>query len=63
MATMLGGAMIPAVGFVTNEVQSRDSIYLIRLFFAGLPSAAFVFGAILFSKLEVREGSLTEFEN
>lgn len=53
MATILAGVMLSAVGYVANEIQSPESIFSIRVFFAALPSAGFILGAILFSRFDV----------
>ena len=46
--TAASGFVLGAAGFVPNAQQSVESLFGIRVLFAGLPCAGFLLGAILF---------------
>ena len=48
LATAASGIVMTATGFVANAVQTEESLFGIRLIFAGLPFLGFAAGALLF---------------
>lgn len=48
LATAASGVVLTMTGFVPNVVQSDESLFGLRLLFAGLPFLGFVVGALLF---------------
>jgi Na+/melibiose symporter-like transporter len=48
LATAASGVVMTTTGFVPNVVQSEESLFGIRLLFAGLPFLGFVAGALVF---------------
>ena len=52
LATAASGVALSAVGFVPNAEQSAESLFAIRMLFAGLPCIGFLTGALLFRRFQ-----------
>jgi GPH family glycoside/pentoside/hexuronide:cation symporter len=52
LATAVSGVALGAVGFVPNIEQSAESLFAIRMLFAGLPCIGFLTGALLFLRFQ-----------
>jgi Na+/melibiose symporter-like transporter len=50
LATAASGVVLGAAGFVPNAEQSAESLFAIRMLFAGLPCIGFFMGALLFRR-------------
>ena len=49
-ATAASGLVLAAAGFAPNAVQSAESLFGIRILFAGFPCVGFALGALLFTR-------------
>ena len=56
LATAASGVVMTTTGFVPNVVQSDESLFGIRLLFAGMPFLGFVAGALLFRNFSLDDG-------
>jgi Na+/melibiose symporter-like transporter len=56
LATALSGVVLTATGFVPNIAQTEESLFGIRLIFAGLPFLGFALGALLFRNFSLDDG-------
>jgi GPH family glycoside/pentoside/hexuronide:cation symporter len=56
-ATALSGFVLDAAGFVPNTVQNAESLFGIRVLFAGVPCAGFLLGALLFWRASFEVGA------
>jgi GPH family glycoside/pentoside/hexuronide:cation symporter len=56
LATAASGVVMTTTGFVPNVAQSDESLFGIRLLFAGLPCLGFVAGALLFRNFTLDDG-------
>jgi len=50
LATAASGVALSAVGFVPNAEQAAESLFAIRMLFAGLPCIGFLTGALVFRR-------------
>lgn len=57
LATAASGLVLAAVGFVPNAEQTSESVFGIRLLFAGFPCLGFAAGALLFTRFSLPGGS------
>mgnify|MGYP003401897078 CR=1 FL=1 len=48
LAVGVSGPMMAVTGFAPNEVQTEQSLFGLRILFAGMPCAGFLIGAWLF---------------
>jgi Na+/melibiose symporter-like transporter len=54
LATAASGVVLGAAGFVPNAEQTAESLFAIRMLFAGLPCIGFFMGALLFRRFQPR---------